>query len=204
MKKFEIFSGVANYKKSLKLGQEILKIAKEHIGILYFNDGLNIHLCESPKDYTENYTHISKQELSHIPIVESKFISIYKYQLIFTDEVYNIKVPLTLYKVYTTYDLTTQREIVEELETFYNMDLSVLYTISSKHGGHLPYHKDKFRWRYHQNLQFTQKEVLEFVDGDKVNLEINEAYTILQPNICHRLIAESGDKERIFLSASSK
>lgn len=204
MKKFETFPGVANYEKALKLGQEILEMVKDHVGILYFNDGLNVHLCEEPKDHTKTYSHISNPELSHIPIIESELISIYKYQLIFTDMVYNVKVPLTLYKVYTTHDLETQKEIVKELETFYNRSLTVLYTMSSKHGGHLPYHTDKFEWRYHQNLQFTQTEVLQFVDGDKVNLEINEAYTILDPTVKHRVVGEPGDVERIFLSASPK
>lgn len=202
---------MSNYKKvqsyvdnelGLSLATSILEECKKHIGTLFYNDGINVHLNSDITDNTNNYSHISDPDLCHIPIVESDDISIYKYQLIFKDMVFKTKVPLILYKVYINLFLDEQKQVVSQLQK--NLDIpstNALFTINSKFGMHLPYHTDKFKWRYHQNLRFLGQEALEFVDGEKVILDKNESYIITNPNMPHRVIIEQSESERIFLSA---
>lgn len=204
MNNYELLNGVVDFNIGLQLGSEILDLIKTHTGELFFNDGINVHLNQEPQDFTENYAHISDTELCHIPIVENELIKIYKYQLIFTDMIYQVPVSLMLYKVFTTHKLDVQKTIISQLENHYNKNLSVLYTMGSKFGTHLPYHTDRFEWRYHQNLQFSGETALEFIDGEKVKLKTNQAYNITSPNMPHRLVVEKSNFERIFLSASPR
>jgi len=102
MNNYNLLNGVVDFDIGLQLGSEILDLIKTHTGELFFNDGVNVHLNKEPQDFTENYAHISDAQLCHIPIVENELIKIYKYQLIFTDMIYKVPVPLILYKVFTT------------------------------------------------------------------------------------------------------
>lgn len=202
MKNYEKLSAAADHELALNLGQDVLELLKTHIkDHLYFNDGVNFHLCQEPFDAYKNYTHLSHRELCHIPIIESDYISIYKYQLVFDDMVYKIPVSVMLYKVFTKHRINDQKLIIAQCEDhFKQKNLNVLYTMSSKFGVHLPYHTDAFEWRYHQALQLSQPEALEFIDGEKVNLVCNEGYRIIRTHMPHRVLIKKGEVDRIFLS----
>ena len=202
MQNYEKIPGAAEFNLALDLGQDVLELLKAHIqSELFFNDGVNFHLCKEPFDAYKNYTHLSHRELCHIPIIESDYISIYKYQLVFDDMVYKIPVSVILYKIFTKHRLEDQKLIIKQCEDFFKRpNLNVLYTMSSKFGVHLPYHTDAFEWRYHQALQFTQRQALEFIDGEKVELEKNEGYRIIRTHMPHRVLIKKSDDDRIFLS----
>ena len=106
-----------------------------------------------------------------------------------------------LYKVFTKHRINDQKLIIAQCEDhFKQKNLNVLYTMSSKFGVHLPYHTDAFEWRYHQALQLSQPEALEFIDGEKVNLVCNEGYRIIRTHMPHRVLIKKGEVDRIFLS----
>lgn len=198
---YEISQGVVQHDLALQLGKQYTQLIKKYVHELYYSEGVNVHLCREPFDSTPFYTHISCEDLCHIPIVETSQTQIYKYQLIFTDAVYSVPVPLTLYKVFTSQYIDMQEEIKEALDRHFNYNCNVLYTIGSKFGSHLPYHTDAFKWRYHQNCQFHQKRALEFMTGETVEIDVGQSYTLLKPEIPHRVITTQSNIERIFLSA---
>lgn len=198
--KIELLQNIIPNDLPQKIVDEFLKECYNYIDMLWYNEGINIHLNETEKDSTDSYKHISFPELSHKIIVENNKISIYKYQLIFNDLVYNIKVPLTLYKVYPKFLLEEQKEIVNTFKEYFKASINVLFTVSSKYGMHLPFHIDDFSKRYHQKIYCEQSEVLEFVTGDKVL--IKEGYIIKEPKVPHRVVLEKSERERVFLSCS--
>ena len=186
---------------ALLFGLEVLSHAKQHVGELFFNDGMHIHLCDEPSDKTNSYVpHISYPELCHVRVVDDDKLSIYKYQLIFWCLATRLPTSLFLYKVYPKYGHDEQVELRRQAKEYFNRECSVLYTVGSRFGQHLAYHTDPFDWRCHQNLQWDQEQALEFIDGEKVMLEVGEAYKIVNSKMPHRVLAKASNQERIFFT----
>ena len=201
MRNYEKIDPYIDHATALQFGLDVFNLSKKYTGELLSNDGMHIHLCDKPIDRTNAYVpHISYPELCHIKIVDNDLISIYKYQLIFVCLATHLPTTSMLYKIYPKYGYDTQTLLKNQTEKHFNQKCSVLYTIGSRFGQHLPYHTDPFDWRCHQNLQWDQEQALEFIDGEKVILRVGEAYKLINSKMPHRVLAPASGCERIFFT----